>query len=205
MVKTFLSNCYYRFRPSHVNFFGCNSVSELATNDLCLIDQSSLNSNLPLLEQASRLAGLPSESLAARINAGHQLFVSLKDNNITGYYWFSSGPTTIPWEKDLDLKLEMTQAYIWDCKVSQTFRNQGIYGRSLREIVSRHHIKGTNSIFIYCRVENLPSSRAILKNGFNSIQCCTVQPLPFKCAILFMSGSLRFVKNTVNLADCISR
>jgi ribosomal protein S18 acetylase RimI-like enzyme len=204
MLRRLLTHYYYRFKPRRLVFFSQGVSSVLTQMELQPVDAQTLENNSLEVAQAAVLAQVSNAVFTARIKAGHQLFLSRSTDRITGYYWFSKGTSSVPWENDLKLKLQSQHGYIWDCHVAKAFRNQGIYGRALTEIAARVKTGEVQTIYIYCNADNLPSRAAIEKNGFTLAGLCTLVPLPFKCAVILVNRRFMFVKDTVDLTRCIS-
>jgi RimJ/RimL family protein N-acetyltransferase len=191
-MKSILSNIYYQFKPSRIIFFQFQGEPEWRENELLAITQSNFNSELPVLNQVANLAQESLDFIANRIEQGHTLFLSIKDRVLVGYFWYSAGPIEVPWEKSLKLSIDACNGYIWDCKVSPQYRNQGIYRHAITEIVRRVEKSVQKNIFIYCNVMNLASRTAIIHSGFTPIQSCIVIPLPLGAAFLLTQSRFRF-------------
>jgi hypothetical protein len=102
----------------------------------------------------------------SRLDAGHEVYGFLdRADEVVCYLWVSVGPTVAPFEVGLNVRLDASQIYIWDCRTASAHRRKGLYQSGLRRLMGWTRSQKTIT-YIVSRSNNESSIRAIKKAGF---------------------------------------
>jgi GNAT superfamily N-acetyltransferase len=110
-----------------------------------------------------RLTGLSESVLAARFDAGHEIFLALVADEPAGYGWLARRSGGIE-ELDYSFDLPDGDGYLWDFVTLPAWRGQGVYPHLLQAIVRQE--PGVERFWIGYEANNQASARGIQKAGF---------------------------------------
>ena len=92
-----------------------------------------------------------------------------QDGQTVSYIWLSlavDNPLDVPFRFGLKLRLNLGQAYIWDCATHPPYQGRGFYPHCLlqaRDFASR---RGAGRAYIGTDLDNVASIKGILRAGF---------------------------------------
>jgi hypothetical protein len=179
-VKSLLREVYYRLRPAHLTFFVKPLLTTVSPARLVKVDAGNATQHQLLLAQVLVIGAYGPQQIDQRLKQGHLLFVDVQALVVRGYFWVSEDNLFVPWEKDTEILIPPNSRYIWDCRVDQTFRNQGIYKLGLQELSQSQTSTAEKKVYIYCLTSNKPSHAAIVSTGYSPVAEITVFRLAFQ-------------------------
>ena len=110
-----------------------------------------------------RRTSLAAEEVAARLAAGHRIYVASLDGTPTSYGWVATLSASIG-ELALEFALPASDRYLWDFVTLPEWRGRGIYPRLLQAIIE--HESTAERFWIIAAPENAASGAGIAKAGF---------------------------------------
>lgn len=119
------------------------------------------------VDAIARLTALERAEVAARLAAGHRIYVASLDGTPASYGWVATLGASIG-ELDLAFALPDCDRYLWDFVTLPVWRGRGIYPRLLQAIVTREGA-GAERFWIIHAPENTASGAGITKAGFTAV------------------------------------
>lgn len=110
--------------------------------------------------------GLNPAEVAARLAAGHRLYVARLDGRPVAYGWVATAEAVIG-ELGLRFTLPPGNRYLWDFFTLPAWRGLGIYPRLLQAILGWE--AGAERFWVGHDTPNVASRRGILKAGFQEV------------------------------------
>jgi ribosomal protein S18 acetylase RimI-like enzyme len=199
-LKQSLVNLVYFYRSVRLNLYGATPPLQIGADaiDLPLIKINQDDTKSPVFAQTATLARCSIADLRGRLKLGHQLFIFYEKEQLLGYFWYSTAGLVVPWEKQLNLLIGQSAAYIWDCKVAAPARNRGLYRSALAQISVLANAETRDKIYIYCNALNIASSRGIERAGFKLIKTIDVRPLLIRRALIQTANKTSLVGPVVS-------
>lgn len=119
-----------------------------------------------------------------RLEARHQCYGHIDDktNQPISYFWVTRGQNA-PFDFGLRIRVSADETYIWDCRVDEPLRGQGLYPEGLSILCER----AENNVYILSEKENTSSCKGIRKAGLN-------EKLKFSVLKIFGTRFLSFNK-----------
>jgi GNAT superfamily N-acetyltransferase len=115
------------------------------------------------VERIARVTSLAVEEVAARLAAGHRIYVASLDGTPTSYGWVATLAASIG-ELALEFALPASDRYLWDFVTLPEWRGRGIYPRLLQGIIEREST--AERFWIINAPENAASGAGIARAGF---------------------------------------
>lgn len=113
--------------------------------------------------------GVPDpQEVVQRFLSGRRCFVARVEGAIAAYGWVSEGAESIG-ELERTLRIQPSEAYIWDCATLPAFRRRGLYSALLRCIVGVLRGEGVRRLWIGASLDNAPSIRGFRSAGFRPV------------------------------------
>ena len=114
----------------------------------------------PMAQEKNRL-----DSFKRRLEDGHTCLghVDKKNSTVISYFWVTKSYNAA-FDFGLQISVNDNETYIWDCRVNEDSRGQGLYKHGLSEITKR-----SSNVYIISEQSNFKSCRAIEKAGFRKI------------------------------------
>jgi GNAT superfamily N-acetyltransferase len=119
------------------------------------------------LEAIARLTALSRDEAAARLEAGHRVYVASIDGTPAAYGWVATMSASIG-ELAMAFAVPERDRYLWDFVTLPAFRGRGIYPRLLQGIVASEGV-AADRFWIIHAPENAASSSGIAKAGFTAV------------------------------------
>jgi GNAT superfamily N-acetyltransferase len=114
------------------------------------------------------------DMVPVRLGRGCRCFVALRDEEVVGYGWLSTGPE---WIGELGLEIRPTagEAYVWNCVTLMPHRRQGIFRTLLVFITAQARKEGLVRLWIGS-VEDV-GEQAVAGAGFVPVLNFAIVPL----------------------------
>ena len=119
------------------------------------------------IETIAQLTALSHDEAAARLAAGHRVYVASIDGAPASYGWVATMSASIG-ELEMAFAVPERDRYLWDFATRPAFRGRGIYPRLLQGILA-HEGAGAERFWIIHALENAASSSGIAKAGFTTV------------------------------------
>jgi GNAT superfamily N-acetyltransferase len=115
----------------------------------------------------AKLNRIPLAEVERRIAEGHVPYIALWSQQPVGYGWVAQQQFSIG-ELNLECRLAAGDRYLWDFGTLAQWRGRGFYPRLLQAILQSEQPHAQRFWIIHAP-ENVPSSRGILRSGFQDV------------------------------------
>ncbi len=112
------------------------------------------------------IGGLTESEIERRIEGRNRVVIGLIEGQPAAIGWSSAGRVEIG-ELGLDFQLPTGNRYLWDFVTLPAYRGRGIYPALLRAFIE--HETGVERFWVGHDLDNIASSRGILKTGFRTV------------------------------------
>jgi GNAT superfamily N-acetyltransferase len=132
--------------------------------ELTADDIAGLTSTMNLSEASLIQQRLPGNGVARR----RRCFGLRVNGEIATYGWVTLGVELVG-ELERKFHLNSSEAYVWDCVTTPTWRKKGFYTVLLGHIIYQLHSEGVPLIWIGSSRQNQPSIRGMANAGFKQV------------------------------------
>lgn len=109
-----------------------------------------------------------SDPILRRFATGRRCFAARVSDQLAAYGWVSQAAECIG-EQEREIRLQLDEAYIWDCATLPAYRRQRLYSALLSYIVAQLRGDGARRIWIGSSLDNRPSLQGFANAGFRPV------------------------------------